>query len=59
MIQGQPELYSEFQASLGYSVRPCLKQTKEGGGRVRGGGGKREEESDLLELWGLCGRSLS
>jgi hypothetical protein len=26
-VQGQPGLYSEFQASQSYIVRPCLKQT--------------------------------
>ena len=27
-VQGQPGLQSEFQESLGYTEKPCLKKTK-------------------------------
>jgi hypothetical protein len=42
-VQGQPGLHSEFQGSLGYIVRSCLKESV--GGRE---GGKQGEENTSI-----------
>jgi hypothetical protein len=55
LLGGQPALHSEFQASLGYRVKPCLKRKRKERKEQKRKEPTNQHFSNTYDLGGLVG----